>query len=167
MTTIEVTVSENITAALDAAAALGEDQSEPMGAIATMMAAFTKRNFLRQSSPAGVPWTKRHPKSIGAHPILRLTGDLFGSIREDSGRDFASAGPEASGGAAIYGRIHQFGGTIAAKAGKALATPFGVFKQVTMPARPYVGWNDEMESRALDILTRHAKAVLTPGGALP
>lgn len=165
MTRIEISVSENVTAALNAAIELGSDQSEPMGAIATMMAAFIKRNFLRQSSPAGVPWAKRHPQSAGAHPILRLTGDLFGSIRENSGPDFAEAGPEASGGAAIYGRIHQFGGTIAAKAGKALATPFGVFKQVTIPARPYVGWNDEMESRALDILTRHAQETLTPGAA--
>ena len=163
MTDIDLTVTENVTAALDRAIALGEDLTPAMKAIVVMMTAATRDNFDAQASPVGVPWQKRKPhpgKADFPHPILNLSGDLRDSQRENWGPDFAESGPETSGGAGIYARIHQLGGVIRPRADNksgVLNTPFGFLKSVTMPARPYLGWNDRMRERAVDILLQFVR----------
>lgn len=166
-TTIDITVSENLSAAIDRALVLGDDLSAPMGEISRAMVASAQFNFLNSKSPLGVPWKKRipHPGKVDfAHPILRKSGDLFASLREDFGPSHAAAGPENSGGAAIYARIHQLGGTIRPTRAKFLNTPFGPKKSVMMPARPYLGWNDALEARSISILGDHLKAAFAGGG---
>jgi phage virion morphogenesis protein len=160
-TSIEITISENVSEALDRAMALGADLTPVMGEISGMMVTETQYNFLGQHEPLGTAWVKRkpHPGKVDEpHPILRKSGDMFRSIKENYTKDFAEAGPEASGGAAIYARIHQFGGVIRPKAENrkgVLNTPFGPRKSVTIPARPYLGWSPKMEDRTLEILTSH------------
>ena len=165
MTVINIDVSENVTAALDRAIAFGDDLTPAMKAISQMMVSFSQFNFLKQSNPQDVPWKRRvpHPGKVDfPHPILQKSGDLFDSLREDYSATHAAAGPEASGGAAIYARIHQLGGTIRPRADNkknALNTPFGLLKSVTIPARAYLGWNDRMSGRAVDILEAFIRGV--------
>ncbi|PZP56033.1 MAG: virion morphogenesis protein [Delftia acidovorans] len=79
----------------------------------------------------------------GRTPILHRSGALARSI------DYAVIGNRIEvGSGLIYAAIHQFGGVIKPKTAKALRftwndAAFGVglatVKQVTMPARPYIG----------------------------
>ena len=164
-TIIEITVAENVTAAFDRLEEFERDKTPAMQDIASMMVAATKLNFLGQHDPLGVPWKKRLPlpgKADLPHPLLRKSGNLFASLRENAGPDFAEAGFEASAGAGIYARIHQLGGTIRPKQGKkALNTPFGFLKSVTIPARPSLGNSPNMERKTIDILVDHLQGVFS------
>lgn len=155
MDKITIAVDENVTQALRKLGALGGDLSPQMAQIAQFLGAEARLNFVNQASPLGVPWAITQRKKLDPEAsILRLKGDLSGSIAEDFGADFAAAGPEKSGGAGVYAAIHQFGGTIRPKTAKALATPFGPRKSVKIPARPYLGFNDRMKARVLEILAQ-------------
>ena len=67
----------------------------------------------------------------------------------------------------IYAAIHQFGGVIRAKSGALkFAIPdggFAVVKVVRMPARPYLGVNDDDRRDILDVLATRIGVV--SGGA--
>lgn len=135
-------------------AAFAGDMTSVMRPIAGILANETRFNFRRQSSPLGVPWQPSQRALEQGGQTLIDRGDLLGSIRESFGSDFAQAGPEASGAAAIYAAVHQWGARIAAQVGKALRTPFGPRAAVTIPARSYVGWNDRMIETVLGVITR-------------
>lgn len=167
---IDVEVSENVTAALARLAQLGADGTPAMAEIAGMMETETGFRFATETAPDGSKW-KPSLRVVGytradgervegdGGQTLTLHGFLRSAIRSNFGPDFAEAGPEASGPAAIYARIHQQGGKIEAHESvlqTALRTPFGYRKSVTIPARPYLGWNSEMEQETLDIIRRHA-----------
>lgn len=171
MIPIHVAISENVTTALDAGLAAGADLTPAMAEIARYLASEMRYRFETETAPDGTPWKPslrvagwtdrnghRHPGDGGQ--TLTLHGDLRNSITEDWGLDYAAAGPEASGGAAVYARIHQEGGTIRAKhsddgSRRALRTPLGLFAAITIPARPYAGWTPQDDEETLAILTDH------------
>lgn len=140
---IDLQLEENISAALGRAIAAGADLTPAMQDIANHLAASSQLRFEREAAPDGKPWkpSKRVTDNPG-EKTLSLSRDLRNSIRADWGADYAAAGPERSGGAAIYAKIHQFGGTIVPKKGKALSFGGGLFAKVVMPARPYLGFDD-------------------------
>lgn len=147
-----VDFNETVSAHVAQAKAQAIDLTAPMRRIAGFLVDLGKESFDNQASPLGVPWkpSKRALDEGGMTLVDR--GDLLKSLRADAGPTHAAAGPERSGGAAIYAAIHQFGGRIAAKNGKALNTPFGPRGAVTMPARPYLGWTPAAEGHVIDIL---------------
>ena len=136
-----------------------------MQKIANSGAADTDSNFAGEHDPLGVPWKiTRRKEAEPSAAILQKSGDLRGSIKTASGKDFAQWGPEDSGGAAIYAKIHQFGGVIRRKIAP---LPKTKIKQgprqpgkVTIPARPYLGWNQYLEDRTLEHLLDHLKTVI-------
>jgi len=120
-----------------------------------------EERFRTETDPEGRPWeplsefTKENKRT---DQILTESGGagLRGSIHYRAGRDFLEQGTNK-----IYAAIHQLGGTIKAKGGGALAIgrPGGAFalvKQVTMPARPYLGLSDSDRQVIDEILMRHA-----------
>lgn len=147
--TIEVAAVQGV---LQRLTEFAEDLTPVMRPIAGMLAFETRDNFRKQASPLGVPWLQSQRAREQGGLTLVDSGDLFGSIREAWGPDFASAGPEASGGAAVYAAVHQWGARIVAKVKKALNTPFGPRGAVTIPARPYVGWNPTMIADAYETI---------------
>jgi phage gpG-like protein len=120
-----------------------------------------------KTAPDGTPWK---PNRAGT-PILFDTGRLTASI------DYLVENDERAivGSGLVYARIHQTGGTIKPKNGKALKfwfvaggfVEFAVVSQVTIPARPYLGVSAdnqvELQMAAMDFL----QAALGPdaGGA--
>lgn len=108
--------------------------------------------------PSGFPWQK----TLDGRAALFVSGQhLWRSI------DHAVIGDAAVWGSGWIGaRIHQFGGVITPKNGKALKfwwvekgwTNFAVVKKVTMPKRPYLGISSEnardLEELALARLAR-------------
>lgn len=149
---IDVEISNTLSEALNRAIAGSSDLSVPMSDIAGHLASEAQLRFETGTDPAGVPWKQSERAREDGGLTLVLSGDLKSSIREDWGPDYAAAGPEASGGAAVYAAIHQFGGTIVPRIKQALAFGGRVVAQVVIPKREYLGWNQESEDYALDTL---------------
>lgn len=162
---IGVEIRENLTAALREAAASASDLTPAMKEIAVHVEAVTKRRFETESGPDGISWKPSQRAIEEGGQTLTLTGDLKSSIHSAYGPDFAEVGPERSFGAAVYAAIHQFGGTIRAKAKKALSFGGRVVSSVFIPARPYVGFDEVDQGAMAEILTDHIRGALQPGGA--
>lgn len=119
-----------------------------------------EERFRTETDPEGNPWeplsdfTKANKRG---DQILTESGGsgLRGSIHYRAGRDFLEQGTNK-----IYGAIHQLGGTIKARGGAlAIGRPDGAFalvKQVTIPARPYLGLSDDDRQVIDEILQRHS-----------
>jgi len=152
-----IEISENVTRALARAQEAATDLTPAMAEIARSLATQTRFRFRNQRGPDGVPWKQSQRARDEGGLTLVDSGDLFSSIAANWGKDFAEAGPEASGGAAIYAAVHQWGARIAAKTAKALKTPFGPPSSVNIPARPYLGFNQESEDSIVAILSDHVK----------
>lgn len=181
-----------VTDRLAALAASGADLTRPMGEISAYLLARIGLRFRSETAPDGVPWIKSQRvlgltgKAFGPNrpsgQTLTDKGDLRGSMREDHGRDYAAAGPEASGGAAVYALAHQTGfkgsvtvpsftRTVTQRFGQKLdeattETVKSYARQMNLPAREYLGFADEDGVEVLDILGEHMAAALA-GGAAP
>jgi phage virion morphogenesis protein len=92
-------------------------------------------NFRRGVSPDGTPWA---PLKHRQGQPLRDTKRLQNSMTYSASNDEVTVGTNV-----IYAPTHQFGATIKPKKGKFLVFKLGdktVFaKQVTIPARPFIG----------------------------
>jgi len=81
--------------------------------------------------------------------ILTETGRLRDSITSRAGRDQVAVGTNV-----IYAAVHQFGATIVPKNAThlvfRLATGVVLAKSVTVPARPFLGINDDDEEMIAD-----------------
>jgi len=135
--------------------ALGRNAAPIMRDIAALGESATRLRFRLQRGPDGQRWKPSLRAQLSGGKTLTKDGHLSGSLSANAGRDFAEWGVNR-----IYAAIHQFGGTIRAKSAGALkfALPnggFAVVKAVQMPARPYLGVNDDDRSDILDIITRH------------
>jgi phage virion morphogenesis protein len=114
---IRFELEENLLAGLGRAIAAGADLTPAMQEIANHLAASTRKRFEDEAGPSGAKWIQSRRAREEGGQTLSDRGDLKGSIRAEWGSNFAGAGPERSGGAAVYAAIHQFGDirTIAVK----------------------------------------------------
>jgi len=93
-------------------------------------------------SPDGVAWPRSFRAEQDGGKTLFASGRLAASIQSVPGRRQVEVGTNL-----IYAGIHQAGGDIVPKSGKALAFGlpdggFAVVGKVTIPARPYLGVSD-------------------------
>lgn len=117
----------------------------------------TQQRFEDQAGPGGYRWpeTVRQRYEPGARILIR-SGKLKNQITAD-----ASDTSVAVGSNAVQAAIQQFGGTIRPKKGQFLRfRPFGgnrdVFvRQVTIPARPFLGLDDGDEAAIIRIAGEH------------
>lgn len=161
---VAIGIDDGLGFALDQAIQAGLDLTPAMRDIAGALEDRARQSFEDQRSPIGVPW-KKSARAIeeGAQTLID-SGDLLGSMASNWGKDFAEAGPEASGGAARYAAIHQFGGTIRARLAKALKVGKRFFASVKIPARAYLGWDEPTERYAVDALIEHIARAFRRGG---
>ena len=123
-----------------------------------------KMNFVREHEPDGTPW---EPLKIREGRILSDTGRLKNSLSYATGDDEVQYGTNV-----FYAATHQFGAVIKPVRKKALKFPGkggkDVFaKQVTIPARPFLGIEDkqiqiiqrEMDKWVRDVATRGSRNV--------
>jgi len=164
---IRIELEENVSAALGRAIVAGTDLTPAMQQIANRLAAATRLRFENERGPDGKPWRPSRRAIEDGGQTLTDRGDLKGSIRPDWGPDYAAAGPERSGGAAIYAAIHQFGGKITPRKGKALSFGGKLFASVTMPARPYLGFDEADRSAIVGILSDHLGDAFSGRSARP
>lgn len=119
---------------------LGElDKRELLDGLGALGVSQTQERIAREKrSPDGEPWK---PNRAGTS-ILLQQGHLLGSIAHKVSGDQVSWGSNL-----VYAAIHQLGGTIRPKSAKRLVFRIGnqtIFaKEVTIPARPYLGFSAE------------------------
>jgi phage virion morphogenesis protein len=139
---------------LAALAAKAEHLDPLMDEVGMILVGSTTRRFETGEGPDGKPWEKSaRAKTEGGKTLLQ-DGHLRDSITYDASGRTVTVGSNR-----IYAAIHQFGGVIVPKNAKALAFQAGgglvVVSKVTMPARPYLGVNDDDEAAILDAVDAH------------
>jgi phage virion morphogenesis protein len=163
--TLNIALEENVSEALARGVAAGADLTPAMKEIASFLATQTSLRFETETGPGGKPWKPSERARSEGGQTLTMRGDLRNSIRPDWGADFAAAGPERSGGAAIYAKIHQFGGTIVPRVKKALSFGGRILAKVLIPARPYLGFEADDPQEIAGILIRHLRGAFGGGAA--
>jgi phage gpG-like protein len=107
-------------------------------AIARYFSSEAKNRFDTKTAPDGSTWKKSNENP----DTLVLSGTLRGSISEEIVGDTIFVGSRGMA-AKPYAAAHQFGVTLKPVTAKALAFTLGdkfiLAKQVTLPARPYIG----------------------------
>lgn len=134
--------------------ALGQNPQPALQDIAALGESSTRLRFRTQTGPDGQRWKPSLRVLMSGGRTLSKDGHLAGSLSSSATRTFAQWGVNR-----IYAAIHQFGGVIRAKDAKALkfflpGGGFAVVKAVQMPARPYLGVNDDDSRDFLDALER-------------
>ncbi len=157
MSGVTINLVDQLSPALQRAIEAIGDLSAPMAEISVDWLESTRSRFNQQVDPMGVPWKPRRDTD-NTNPLLVERGDLRNQLDNASGPDFAEVGVQATGGPAIYARIHNEGGTIRPRSGRALRTPFGIFAQIVIPKRQFIGASDSDQANAVDILTEHLQA---------
>ncbi|MBB4302350.1 phage gpG-like protein [Rhodobium orientis] len=155
MTGAAVTITETglseAVAAIDGIAHLPEHKV--LDTIGRLVQEQTRRRITSEkTSPDGAAWKENYART----PILEQSGALADSI------DYAVDGSSVMiGSGLVYAAIHQFGGVIKPRYGDALKfwfqvganVDFVIAKQVTMPARPYLGVSEDNKAEILEAVT--------------
>ncbi len=144
-----------VQSALDRLIAAGQSPREIMRDIAAYGESSTRDRFKEGVAPDGSAWKPSWRVQERGGKTLIDSGRLVNSITSDSGDDYAEWGSNA-----IYAAIHQAGGEIRPKTAKSLffRTPGGEgrkLQKVTIPARPYLGINEQDEENIIDIVNSH------------
>lgn len=143
-----------VVGALQRLLALGQNPQPALREIAAVGEASTRLRFRTETGPGGQRWKPSLRAQLGGGRTLTKDGHLSGSVSSNAGKDFAEWGVNR-----IYAAIHQFGGDIKAKSAGALKfrLPSGAFvvtRAVRMPARPYLGVNEDDRADILDVFER-------------
>ncbi len=127
-------------------AAIDGGPARALKPIGIALRASTHERFRDETGPDGAKWAPLHPayaaikRGAGILRVSGMSGGLMGLVTVATDE---AAGTVEVGTNKIYGAIHQFGGVIKPKRGKALAFRLGgrlvLAKKVTIPARPYLG----------------------------
>lgn len=141
------------------------EKHELLDSLARLVQEQTRQRIeVDKTAPDGTPWK---PNRAGSS-ILFDTGRLADSI------DYVVENDERAiiGSGLVYAQIHQTGGTIKPKNGKALKfwfvaggfVEFAIVSQVTIPARPYLGLSADNSIELQAVTGDFLQAVLGNGG---
>ncbi|MGA0569644.1 phage virion morphogenesis protein [Variovorax sp. VNK109] len=140
---------------------LGDSSRPIFDAIGQYGESSTRLRFKKGIGPDGARWKpSARALASGGQTLVNkgAHGGLLGSITYRADNESAEWGTNK-----IYAAIHQFGGTIRPRAARNLRfrTAGGAFvstKRVVMPARPFLGLNDEDHREIPQIVVDVVKA---------
>lgn len=155
---LTLTLSDGLTARLNAAIAAAADFTPAMRTIADAMHANAQQYFETERGPDGKPWKPSRRAADEGGRTLYDRGDLQQSLTASHDARSAILGTNLP-----YAAIHQFGGKITAKTAKGLRFMVGkgdaehlvIVQSVTLPARPFLGFSAEDKVEIEGILERH------------
>jgi phage gpG-like protein len=175
--TVDTAVLAEVRAAFDRLAKAGQDATPAWSAIGQLLVASTTDRFRSLEGPGGVPWKPSIRAIYQGGVTLTDTARLRGSITYR-----AEASGVEVGSNVLYAAIHQFGGVIRAKTAKGLRffLPAGammstqkrikgdrkrntfmvIVRQVTIPARPFLGVSQADREDIQDLLEAHIRRAL-------
>lgn len=145
--------SEAIDARLAALAAANGDLTPLMETLGLYLESSTIERFDTETAPDGGSWAPSRRAREQGGKTLTDSARLKSSITNRASATDAEVGTNV-----IYAGIHQFGGTIRPKSGEFLtfALPGGLgfrrVREVTMPARPFLGFSLEDEEEILALV---------------
>ena len=142
--------NDTLSAGIARALAASQDFTPAMAEVARVLETGVRERFETGRDPQGQPWTPSQRAIEKGGRTLVDTGALLSSIASASDATSAVVGTNL-----VYAAIHQAGGTIRPKRGRALNTPFGPRGAVKMPARPFLGFGPYEVEEIEDILGRH------------
>jgi phage virion morphogenesis protein len=131
---------------LAALARASGDMTDLMDDIGRRLVSETDRRFETETAPDGTSWKPSRRAIETGGQTLTDKGRLRDSISHQVGPRSVAIGTNL-----IYAAVHQAGATIRPTSAKALKfrLPNGAFvttKEVTIPARPFIGISDEGEA---------------------
>lgn len=147
--------------ALERLAERAADLTPALRGIGEYLRGSSADRFDTQTAPDGTAWKPLHEdykesKSANKDKVLTLNGYLRKLHWQVAPNEVAI------GSNLEYAAIHQFGGVIKPKNGKALAFGGRIVAQVTIPARAYLGVSDvdarEIEEQVADYLADDDKS---------
>lgn len=111
----------------------------------------TRDRFRTQTDPSGKKWSPLNPAYKESKPknkekILTLDGYLSGSLVEQNTDQEAIVGFDS-----VYAAIHQYGGVIRPKKGRALHFGGITRSSVTMPQRAMLGLSAQDEAETIQL----------------
>lgn len=154
MITIRIDAS-GVTSVLQALRFDAEKKSRMLHDIGNELVEQTRLRFITQVSPGNVPWTRSFRASVQGGETLRDTGALMNSFSYRlKGADSVEMGTDIK-----YASTHQYGAHIRPVHGPFLTfrLPNGRFCKVgsvDIPARPFMGINDD-DARHIADICRH------------
>jgi phage virion morphogenesis protein len=117
-----------------------------LGSIGVEVEAPTQERFDTQKSPDGASWKALAQKTTNYYASKGLLGARSILVGEGTLRDSITSEVQGGGWSVLvgatmeYAAVHQFGAVIKPKSSPYLFVPgYGKLKQVTIPARPYLG----------------------------
>jgi phage virion morphogenesis protein len=156
---VSITIDRSLADQLARATAEAADLRPAMDEISEEMLTDTRRRFFAEVAPGGVPWKKSQRAIEKGGKTLQDKGFLLRSLDRRSGANFAEVGVTPGGPQEAYAAIHQFGGTIVPKNKKTLSFGGRLAAKVTMPARPYLGFDPDTAEDIREILSAHLRRV--------
>lgn len=147
---IELTGAEEALARLGDIAARAEHPRGLWDAIGAALVTSTQMRFERGEAPDGSPWPPSLRALAQGGKTLIDSARLFQSLTHLPSDRGVEVGTNV-----VYAASHQFGATISPKAGEFLtfkvAGQWARKRQVTIPARPFLGLDDDDEREVLQI----------------
>jgi len=163
MASVHIRIDDDLVRrALAGLRAAAGDLYPAMDQIGAALTASTQARFERGRGPDGNPWPQSLRARLQGGQTLVDKAHLVQSITHQATGQGVDVGTNL-----IYAGIHQFGGTIKAKGGgklrfKLAGGGFATVASVTMPARPFLGIDDDDERAIGAILADHLRAA-APG----
>lgn len=140
----------------DALIRAGVDMRPAMDEIGAMLVTATQIRFERGVGPDGKAWEPSYRASSEGGKTLVDRGHLRDSITHQATKDEVRVGTNV-----LYAAVHQFGATIRAKGSGHLKFQVGgrwaSKKQVTIPARPFLGVSRDDQAEIGNILADHVR----------
>lgn len=164
---VEVTGAEEALGALRRAVEAVANPRPLFDEIGASLAVSTQMRFERGAGPDGAAWPPSLRAVVEGGRTLVDTARLMQSITHEADDSGVAVGTNV-----LYAAIHQFGGTISAKTPRGLvfqgaAGQWATKQSVTIPARPFLGLDDEDETEITAIAEDWLGRALGQPGAAP
>jgi phage virion morphogenesis protein len=149
--TIDASRLHDFARLLSVTAERARDMTPLMGAVARYGEESTRLRFRDETGPDGQRWLPSFRARTEGGQTLSKSGQLRDTLTSEFSSNRAAWGSNK-----IYAAVHQFGATIRAKSGGRLkfklpGIGFVSPEEVTIPARPFLGFNADDRAEISDL----------------
>lgn len=144
---------------------LGEDPSDLLDIWGATLESSTRSRFDRGVGPGDIPWIPSRRAIAQSGKTLVDKGNLENSLRYEVRPGELELGVDGVGASSKHAATHQFGAVIRPVNAKALRFRGGdgnwiVTQEVTIPARPFLGVDDNDKRDMKEVAVEHLRSLL-------
>lgn len=146
----------------------GADPTDLLDIWGAALESSTRRRFDTGQGPGGIPWPISRRAQADGGKTLVDKGNLESSIRFETRPGELEVGVDGVGASSKFARVHQFGAVIRPVNATALRfrLPDGSWRsaqEVTIPARPFLGIDDDDKAEMKELGIAHLRSLLDGG----